>query len=97
MPALLPCPFCGSDIVLAHNDNGEWWIACDGCCASIGMESSDCAAADLWNKRANTMEEKFTSTNSAMDAMRELREIMSGEEDAFTKCTIVRQVLAQHE
>jgi hypothetical protein len=37
------------------------------------------------------------ATNSAMDAMRELRSIMSSPLNAFEKCDRVREVLAQHQ
>lgn len=37
------------------------------------------------------------SPNSAMDAMREIRAVMESEQDAFSKCHDIREILARHQ
>ena len=55
VPALLACPFCGSDAVKLHRDvhgNNLWWVECRECDAEGGTRPTIGAAITVWNRRA---------------------------------------------
>jgi Lar family restriction alleviation protein len=55
VPALLACPFCGSDAVKLHKDvhgNNLWWVECRECDAEGGTRPTIGAAITVWNRRA---------------------------------------------
>jgi len=58
MDKLKPCPFCGSNASIKHNDQQYYWIDCDECGASTNMMVScmdDCMPLliNKWNHRLN--------------------------------------------
>ena len=65
MNGLRNCPFCGSKNIelaqkLCFNQNIptgiDWYVVCNGCCASSGLFISDHDAVNAWNKRDGEQE-----------------------------------------
>ena len=67
MPALLPCPFCGSEAIeMKQYCRNGLRIRCRNCCIKreqktlrFGLEWLEQVMVEHWNKRAYTMEEKI--------------------------------------
>jgi Lar family restriction alleviation protein len=63
---LLPCPFCGGNVVGMANVGGLWEVTCgtwspgSGCGARSGNASSEGEARERWNSRAQDREEVAT-------------------------------------
>lgn len=51
LPALLPCPFCGSDEAVIDESHGTYEPGCAHCGVRIGQYSSRRSAASNWNMR----------------------------------------------
>ena len=67
MPAenkVKPCPFCGCSMVELVRP-GTSRQSCIVACADCGcrLESNEIGALEAWNRRADTMEQKFTAHN----------------------------------
>lgn len=64
MPALLPCPFCGSEAIeMKQYCRNGFVIRCRKCCVKLeqktlhfGLEWLEQVMVEHWNKRAYTME-----------------------------------------
>lgn len=52
---LLPCPFCGGNVLSKYldgnNPGNDYWIHCDRCGGSCGMQDSKEEAIKAWNTR----------------------------------------------
>jgi Lar family restriction alleviation protein len=57
---ILPCPFCGSEPILEHDDGGSGgfsyypWYKCPKCHAKTydgDLVTTDARAAEVWNRR----------------------------------------------
>ena len=55
---LLPCPFCGSNVVKYDAmEDGREWVICCGCGADIDSVNGDSSEDDVvtkWNRRATS-------------------------------------------
>ena len=54
-PAILPCPFCGSEAIIkdgAHLSGEYEYIECSTCPAYMEHDGSITALIDMWNSRA---------------------------------------------
>jgi len=56
---LKPCPFCGSEAAIQDKDHGQKAVNCNNiivCGAESGWAYTEEAAAEKWNRRADTNE-----------------------------------------
>ena len=55
MSDLKPCPFCGSEDLVVHNEINGAFIVCNACCISFDYGEATCVedCIEAWNRRAN--------------------------------------------
>jgi len=99
MPALLPCPFCGSrniEFMVIAPPSSKWIIEHkrDMCGDVVGVQCLDCFAkiedtpwqsiVDTWNKRAKQGEAVKTSHNTRSTKFARLVEYIDRERNSMT-------------
>ena len=59
---LLPCPFCSGKVLSCFldgkNPGNDYWISCDRCGGSCGMQDSSIEAVKAWNTRTTRTEKQ---------------------------------------
>lgn len=51
MADLKPCPFCGGEAHIGH-EQGAYWVQCEHACGVSSFASNETSAAKHWNTRA---------------------------------------------
>lgn len=55
---LLPCPFCGGELISVKRGKYMWWCKCEACNSESGVRSKKAEAVSLWNTRAQLSHQK---------------------------------------
>jgi Lar family restriction alleviation protein len=48
---LLPCPFCGEEAEVLRDGDGDYYVACTICAASVASNGLRHHAITAWNRR----------------------------------------------
>lgn len=61
MAELKPCPFCGGEVALSRNYQGQWRIHCLDCEAIVwvGENQHKISVQEAWNRRVENEQRRF--------------------------------------